>query len=189
MKKFFLYILLITSSPLFFPQNIKWENLSGGIVINHLISGGDLKKYWNNTPEAGLLINYLIGGDISLESSIAGAYLKAKPANEISFNNPLPYILLINLPAGVKYTFLRGDFISFNVSAGITNSTFIFTGKPAETLKENNIESEFGLFASAGFGGRVYKNFIIELVPGIQRIFSSPNLNLYRIGLKILFDL
>jgi hypothetical protein len=184
-KKIYLNIFLIILSPAFFAQNIKWENLSGGIVINHLTTGGDLKEYWDNTPEAGFLVNYFLRNNLSFEGALTGAYLKPKPAGKESLIITLPGIFLINMPAGIKYSIPLREFFSFQISAGLTNTTFIFSGKAAESLKENNIESEFGMFGSAGFSGRFFNNINIELVPGYQKIFSSPNLNLYRIGLKI----
>jgi hypothetical protein len=188
MKKILLYIFFIIYSASFFPQEIKWENLSAGIVINHLITQGDLKEYWNNTPEGGLLINYIIDKNLSFEGSISVAYLKPKPGENQS-STGLPDIFLVNMPAGLKFSFFPGEIFSFNLSGGITNTTFIFTGDAAESLKENNIESEFGVFISAGLGCEIFNNINIELCPNYQKIFGTPNINLYRIGIKIFFDL
>jgi hypothetical protein len=188
MKKNLLYIFFIIYSASFFPQELIWENLSAGIVINHLITQGDLKEYWNNTPEGGFLINYIIDKNLSFEGSISATYLKPKPGENQS-STVLPDIFLVNMPAGLKFYFFPGDNFSFDLSGGITNTTFIFTGDAAESLKENNIESEFGFFISAGLSCKMFSNINIELCPAYQKIFSTPNTNLYRIGIKIFFDL
>lgn len=188
MKKNLLYIFTIISSASFFPQEIKWENLSAGIFINHLITQDDLKEYWNNTPEGGLLINYIIDKNLSFEGSVSLTYLKPKPGENQS-SAALPDIFLVNMPAGLKFSFFSGEIFTFDLSGGITNTTFIFTGDAAESLKENNIESEFGFFISAGLGCKMFSNINIELCPAYQKIFSTPNISLYRIGIKIFFDL
>jgi len=188
-KKILLHIFLLYFSPDFFSQEILWKNFSGGIILNYLYTDGDLKKNWSNTPEAGFLLNYILEDQLSFEGSFTAAYFNPKKEIADISASPLPDIILINMPAGIKYSLFGNEAFSFHLSAGITNTTFIFTGDAAEILKENNIESEFGFFASIGFGRIIFNNINIEFTPAFQKIFSSPNLNLYRIGIKIIFDL
>jgi hypothetical protein len=189
MKKILLHIILVVLSPAFFSQELNWENFSGGIAINYLVADGDLNKNWSNTPEAGFLLNYTFRNNLTLEGSITGAFFKPKKEKEAASTSLLPDIILVNMPAGINYRILSNEAFSFHLSAGITNTTFIFTGDAAEILKENNVESEFGFYISTGLNRIIFTNITIEFTPAFQKIFSSPNLNFYRLGIKIIFDL
>jgi hypothetical protein len=184
MNKILIHLLLVYLPAHLFPQEINWGNFSGGIIVNTLFTEGDLESNWDNTPEAGLILNYLLDSTLSLEGAVTGAFFNPKQES----NTALPDIFIINMPAGIKYTAALDEYL-LNLSGGITNTTFIFSGEAAEILKENNIESEFGFFISAGLGRRIFKDFILEISPAFQKIFSSPNLNMYRVGIKIIYDL
>ena len=90
------------------------------------------------------------------------------------------------MPAGIKYSTGLFYNLFFTLYPGLQNNMFIFSGKAAEIIGENDIEYEFGIFLSLGLEYRFSEGLKTELYFKRQTIFSEPESILINyIGLKI----
>lgn len=181
---FFLYLFIAGFSTHTFAREIDWEKLSFGVTTKFSLTGGDLNKYWGNIPTSGFLLQYRPEQRFFFEGLITGWYLKPKE----NYNSEMPNIIFINSTAALKYNLIFTSNINFNISAGLTNTTFIFSGKAAEKLGDNIVEHEFGISLSSGVEFIITQQIWLEFFLSVQSIFSSPvNLGLYSFGIKVLW--
>jgi hypothetical protein len=182
--RIFLYLFLIIGTNNNLAGGGNWKKLSFGIVAQYSITGGDLNNYWGNIPSAGFLLRYYPGGRFSFGGIITGSYLAPKEANSEKY----PDIVFINSAAVLRYNLISAGYLNFNLSPGISNTTFVFTGDAAELSGDNFIEHEFGIYCSSGAELKIFDPVKTEIFVSAQSIFSSPvNLVLYTIGLKVVW--
>ncbi|MBN2572517.1 MAG: outer membrane beta-barrel protein [Ignavibacteriales bacterium] len=161
-------------------QNFDFGKMSFGLSAQYSIPSNDLKEYWDNYFCGGLVANYNLSDEISLETSFL-----------FSINNSIdekkyPNIYLIEIPAGVKYNFLIRDNFKLFIESGLQSSTFAFRGESAESVKENDNESEMGIFAVAGIHFKINENIKCELFGKILNIFSKPEeIQIISLGINI----
>lgn len=159
------------------------ENTSFGIIINYKIPKGDFGDNWNNSFGLGGVATYEIDKNWSLEGNLGFNYFKS---NKKNFEN-LPNILILSLPAGLKYKLPFASFFTF-VSVGVQNNTFVFSGGSSDILDDNFVESEFGFFGSAGLWIKTNSQISIDLFWKYQEILSSPDvIPIHSLGFKIFF--
>jgi hypothetical protein len=164
-------------------QEINWNNLSFGVTTQYLFTDGDLNKFWGNAFAGGILFNYKIDDSFSLEGGLLGTYLKPKEESE-----KIPNFIFLNIPAGLKYSMEGGKHFRFNLSAGIQNHSFIYSGNAAEIVEENDIEHELGLFLQGGIEVLSIQNLGVEVNSKIQNVFTLPDqLKIINVGLTIYF--
>jgi hypothetical protein len=186
MKKLKLLIIFV---PIFiinniFPQEINFNDLSLGVVLQYSVPIGDFGKYWNNEPGAGIVLDYKLTKSISLEGLISASYFKP-----VENPNRFPKLIVLNMPAGLKYSFRLIQNLDANLTAGITNTSMAYKGGISENLENNDIESEFGVFFALGLNTKLNQLFNIEFFTQAQNIFTSPvSITLYNFGIKFLFN-
>lgn len=185
MKRFRLIFIaiIITLAP--------YKTMAGGIDFNKLRIGagiyyqnpyGDLGRYWNSSPGLGITGTYQISTAIVLEGAVYGSYNKKKAGYAY------PDLLIFQMPVSLKIKMIDIGNSQFFISPGIANNTFSFIGEDVidETVGENNIESEFGLFIETSLQFPVFKSINIEPFIKYQTIFSSPeNIDIFYAGIKI----
>jgi len=173
-----------------YAQDLDVERISFGITSQYNIPGGDLGSFWGNAFGAGPTIQYKISKDFSFEGNLIFSYLKPlDKKNEMS----LPKITLLNMPAGIKYYInfapSQKQLFIVNFQAGIENNTFIYSGEGSELVEENPVESEFGVFLSAGIEFFLTNKISTEFFSAVQNIFSLPeNIRIYNFGVKLFIN-
>lgn len=182
MVKYGFLLIFVFSTIKISAQEINFNNLSFGIVLEYSAPSGDFGKYWKNSPGIGGIINYNLINSFYFETALSISYFTPEQNKE-----KYPKIIFLNLPAGLIYS-LKISELNLIFGAGISNSTLAFRGKAAEKVAENNIESEFGTFISFGLQKKINNLLSMELYSRAQNIFTSPeNIILYAFGIKILF--
>jgi hypothetical protein len=164
-----------------FPQDI-FENTSFGFLINYEIPEGDMGENWDKSIGLGGIGSYEINKNWSLEGNLSFNYFRS---NRNNFKD-LPNILLLFLPAGLKYKLPFTSFFTLTTMAGIQNNTFIFSGGSSDILEDNFVESEFGLFISAGLWVKLNSQISFDLFWKYQEILSSPSvIPIHSLGIKL----
>lgn len=172
--------LLYSFSPLH-PQ-VKLNNVTAGLSAKYFFHQGDMGKYWQNSPGAGIVLGYTLQNHFALEGEFA--YVKINPRN----NYPdYPKINFIELSGGIKYNLRFQKKLYLNIKSGLQNCMFIFSGAAADQVYEQNKnESEFGFFISGGLLYDFGKGFKLELNYRVLNILSSPEtINIFAPGIII----
>lgn len=170
-------------SGLSFSQQIIPENFRFGFTCSYLITGNDLGKYWGNSFTAGGAAAYILNDDFLIETEISFSYFP-EPENN---NKILPSIILLNIPAGLSFKVFSYDKLNFLASSGIQNNTFIFKGEGAQLQGDNYIESEFGVYISAGIELTLSGSKKLVFFYKFQNILTEPeHITTQQIGLRLL---
>jgi hypothetical protein len=170
-------------------KDFDFEKVSLGMAFQYSIPKGDLGAFWGNSLGIGPTIQYQLSNNFSFEGSLFFSHLKPLD-NDNKLN--LPNIIMLNMPAGIKYyinpTSSQTQFFIINFHIGIENNTFIYTGEGSELVRENPVESEFGVFISTGIDLFLTERFSTELFAIVQNIFSLPeNTRIYSFGIKLFY--
>jgi|SRR5690554_823578 len=184
MKCLLLIIYFLFTASVIHSQEIETERISWGLSINYTVTEGDLNKHWGNFFSPGIHFQYDINENFLFDASVSASYLKPFT---IYNDNEIPSITLINSLAGIECRFASTKNFVLSISPGLSNSTFIFSGKAANKVESNYIEHEFGFFISPAFGFNLSEKFSLEFFIIQQIIFSSPDyLHLTSSGLRFI---
>jgi hypothetical protein len=179
---YFVFLLIFNQRVI--AQGIDWDKVYFGGFIQYSLTEEDLNKYWGNFFSPGILIQYKIDNRFIFEAGVSGSYLKPDEKDK----SMLPDITLVNSAAILTYIFIAEESFNINISPGLTNTAFIFTGDAAEKVDNNFIEYEFGIYLSAGVEFKFTEMFTAEPFLSGQNIFSSPSgIVLYTMGVKLIF--
>ena len=178
-KKILIIILIIISAPNYFSQKIKWENLSVGIIIQNYKTNSDLNEFWEESLGGGGAVKYRITKNLFLEGNLVLSKFNSENINYADF-------ILVSMPAGLHYKFSPNSPIDFGLFVGLENNSFIFTGEASDRIRENDTESEFGIFGGGSLSFFPASKIEIEAFYKIQNIFSSPvELLVQNFGVKL----
>ncbi len=150
-----------------FAQQLKWENFSVGILVQHYETNSDLNKFWDGSPGAGVTVRYRADKNLFLEGNLVVSKFSSN-------NNEYADFILISMPASLQYKFFPDSKISAGIFFGLENNSFLFTGEASDRIRENDTESEFGIFGGTSVSILVSSKIELEAFYKIQNIFSSP---------------
>jgi hypothetical protein len=126
-------------------QEIKWENLSLGVVAQVNMPNGDLGQYWGNNIAAGGKLQYKLSDIFFLEGNLLFSNYDAITKNGLQ----LPSITLVVINSSIKYQNKLNNWFALSLSTGLASTTFDFGEEVSDN--ENTSESEFGFFIATGF--------------------------------------
>lgn len=163
------------------PQ-IDFDNVTAGVSAKYFLHQGEMGKYWQNSPGAGILLGYNLQNHFTLEGELA--YIKINPKN---YYPDYPNISFIELSGGIKFNVRFHKSLYLNIKSGLQNCMFIFSGAAADQVYEQNKnESEFGFFITGGLLYDFGKGFRFELNYRLLNILSSPEtINIFAPGIII----
>lgn len=160
MEKIIIFLLFFSISISFAQQNEEKPEISAGFSLGYKNFNGDIKN-WDFGAAPGLILKIRMNNKLSY--FIWADYLKLT-------SNKFPQAYYISTEAGIDYFFLGDSKLQAGLTGGLSNATFNFDSID----KENNIESEFGIFGGIVVGYNLSEQIRIESRAVLGNLFTSP---------------